>query len=192
MKTTRTVKCPICNATVNAQGIGGHKMLAHGIIERVVFVDNTSQYKLKTSRHKLKESQHDLKTSSTLSADTSQHKLKTSQHNLKTSPHELTTHVSLPESLSEKDYVKMRREQYIFNNTHENCSHCGKLIKLYFGEDGYGNPNRKLDCYVDNIVCDDCIKGFYEECFSLGVGFAMSIGKYDRCGISLIDLHCNS
>lgn len=66
MKTKRTVKCNICGAIINAQGIGGHKELKHGIVERVVLIDNTSstrvERELNTSSTRV---EHELNTSST-------------------------------------------------------------------------------------------------------------------------------
>jgi hypothetical protein len=44
MKTTRTVKCHVCDKIVNAQGLGGHLRLKHGIVEYKTV--NTSKQEL--------------------------------------------------------------------------------------------------------------------------------------------------
>ena len=49
MKTTRTVKCHICDKIINAQGMGGHLRLKHGIVEHKV-VENIERESTQVKR----------------------------------------------------------------------------------------------------------------------------------------------
>ena len=52
MKTTRTVKCHICDKIVNAQGLGGHLRLKHGIVEYKTVSTSSTQVQHKSTQVK--------------------------------------------------------------------------------------------------------------------------------------------
>jgi len=50
MKKVKYVDCDICGKPVKAQGIGGHKALVHGVVDRVVVVNTSNDTSTRVKR----------------------------------------------------------------------------------------------------------------------------------------------
>ena len=166
MKTKRTSICNICGARVNAQGLGGHKMLKHGVVEKLI-VTNTS---FKQSQHRVDEQKHVFPTQINTGSTQVQHEIPIQVNTSSTQDqHMLPTHVRRPQDYVKKGDVVIEKKIVPIWNTEKKepvekfdcrckCEICMACIPL-------SNKHFKRDPCWDgvNVVCENCLKKMRKE-----------------------------
>lgn len=156
------VVCPECGVTVKPRGLGSHRRLKHGIIERLVFryADSsgdssgdlsTQVNDLSTQVDHLSAKVSDLQTNnlSDLSGD-----LNTNMFDLSTQVDDLSTQVKRPSDFIRKGTTVEKQILKTVTATviYVECSQCKKKLEL--------PANRFSKPFID-IYCNECLTGGY-------------------------------